>query len=386
MRQTRFRVLIAHQSRIPHYRVAFYNAVQRLKPAEWSFAVVFDPDLVRTKRLFGETVKESELDFPIERAPTWSLPFTRSARYQPFVLRARAYDLVVFEDAFNNLAYPLGRLTLPSRVRIAYWGHGRDVHNLQQSPIKKLLERRKLQWSREAAGYFAYTNGVRDFLVANGVERNRVFVLHNTIDIEAHRRQFEALRDTREALRASLGPADARLLLYVGRVNASKRLGLLSAAVRELRRHDQRYRLILAGGGDPGTISALRNELGDGFDYRGVLVEAADLAPLFVACDAFVLPGLLGLAPLTAMCYDLTPIVIESAAHGPEIEYFDAANAVIAPAGTDAAGYADHIRGLLDDQPRWQQMRAAAWPSIRHLTIESMAREFIKGVTSILQS
>jgi glycosyltransferase involved in cell wall biosynthesis len=250
---------------------------------------------------------------------------------------------------------------------------------------KRVLERRKLGWARSAAGFFAYTNGVRDFLIANRVQPDRVFVLNNTIDIDAHRRRFAALRDSRTALRREVNAADARLLLYVGRVNATKRLDLLSQAVLELRRNDPRYRLVLAGGGDAALIEHLRRTLGEGFDYRGVLVEPAELAPLFVASDAFVLPGRVGLAPLTSLCYDLTPILIEDATHSPEIEYYDRSNAVMVGAPASATSYADAIARLLDDRDRWLRLRASAWPSIRHLTIDNMARSFVEGVSKLLR-
>jgi glycosyltransferase involved in cell wall biosynthesis len=107
---------------------------------------------------------------------------------------------------------------------------------------------------------------------------------------------------------------------------------------------------------------------------------------LFVASDAFVLPGLTGLAPLTSLCYDLTPILIENRAHGPEVEYFDDTNAVTAPAVATASDYARHIHELLDDRERWQRLRAAAWPSIQHLTIDNMARRFIAGIDWMLDA
>jgi glycosyltransferase involved in cell wall biosynthesis len=175
------------------------------------------------------------------------------------------------------------------------------------------------------------------------------------------------------------------VLLYVGRIKRDKKLELLAAAVRDLRRRDASYRLVAGGGGDASLIEDLRRELGpDGFDYRGV-VDPADIASLFVASDAFVLPGRLGLAPLTALCYDLTPILIADPEHSPEVEYFDASNAVIAPAGADAGAYAAAIHQLLEDRERWLALRRAAWPSIQHLTIDDMARNFIRGVETILR-
>ena len=38
------KVMIAHQSTIPHYRVPFYNMLNKMRPIDWQFEVVFDPN------------------------------------------------------------------------------------------------------------------------------------------------------------------------------------------------------------------------------------------------------------------------------------------------------------------------------------------------------
>ena len=59
-------VLIAHQSTIPHYRVPFYNSLNTLKPDEWRFEVVFDPDEVALSG-YQTTIGISELHIQNER-------------------------------------------------------------------------------------------------------------------------------------------------------------------------------------------------------------------------------------------------------------------------------------------------------------------------------
>jgi hypothetical protein len=59
-------------------------------------------------------------------------------------------------------------------------------------------------------------------------------------------------------------------------------------------------------------------------------------------------------------------------------------NALILPEGSSSEQYALAIKTLLEDQPRWAELRAHAWPSIKHLTIDNMAQNFVAGVNSIL--
>lgn len=381
------RVLVAHQSTIPHYRVPFYQAVQRLKPADWTFAVVHDVDARRHSRIFAEPVGDDNgLGFPIEPVTTVTVPGTGGAvRYQTFFRRARHYHLLVLEDAFHNLTYPLVRLQLAAGVRIAYWGHGRDLTVTAPRGLKAALERIKLRWARGAAGYLAYTAGVRDFLAARGVDPAKIFVLDNTIDIESHRRQFLRHLSAREDLRRQRGWQDRRVLLFVGRVNRLKRLDYLAATVAILRQGDPSYLLALVGTGDAEILTSLRRAIGsEGFEHLGVETKAAKLAPLFVQSDAYVLPGLVGLGPLMALCYDLTPVVIDSPTHSPEREYLCADNAVILAAGAPPDAYAARISAFLEDPAQRSRLRQNAWPSIRHLTIDNMAANFITGVNAML--
>jgi glycosyltransferase involved in cell wall biosynthesis len=381
------RVLIAHQSTIPHYRAPFYRAVEQLRPAAWQFAVVDDLEPGRRRRIYAEpAIDRAELGFEVEPVSTLTLPGSGSSvRYQTFFRRARHYDLIVLEDALHNLTYPLIRLQGAPRRRLAYWGHGRDLTALAPGLGKRLLEKLKLQWIRRAAGYFAYTEGVRSFLVEHGVDPGRIFVLHNTIDIESHRRHFLQLRGERERLRRERGWQDRRVLLFVGRVNPLKRLEYLAEAVAALRRRDSSYLLAAIGGGEPAILRRVRAVLGDeGFEPLGIQTEPAELAPIFTMSDAYVLPGLVGLGPLMALCYDLTPVIVESPTHSPEVEYLSSENAVILPVETPAEGYAMGIAALLENTARASRLKAAAWPSIQHLTIHGMAQSFVSGIDALL--
>ncbi|GAH12915.1 unnamed protein product, partial [marine sediment metagenome] len=43
------------------------------------------------------------------------------------------------------------------------------------------------------------------------------------------------------------------------------------------------------------------------------------------------------------------------------------------------------IFDLFEDQVRLKQLKSNAWPSIQHLTIEAMAKNFINGINAILE-
>ena len=372
------KVLIAHQSTIPHYRVPFYNAIEKLKPDSWCFEVVFDPERSGQK-MFKEQLDLDRFQFSI--LPTKTITFKLGRKnivYQTFWRRAAQYDLIVVEQALNNLTYPCCQLHQLTGSKLAYWGHGkhRDVTN--PSRLKLWLEKLKMLLTRQANGFFAYTPGVKSYLLQQGLPSERVFVLNNTIDIQAQRRAFEQYRPQKEQIKQSLGLAGKKVLLFVGRFKQDKRSDFLLEAL-SIMCQDANFHLLLVGSGG----EAYQNK-SEHVSYFGSITDLAKLAPIYVAADVFTLPGLVGLGPLQALCYNLPVITIDSSNHKPEIEYLSPTNSIILQPDCTPADYAAAIANLFKDAQRLQWLQANTWSSIEHLTIERMAHNFIVGVNTIL--
>src|SRR5688572_15115042 len=121
------KILIAHQSTIPHYRVPFYNALERLRPDTWRFDVVFDPKELSSPRFFNNPLDIKQFQFPILTTNTLTVRICRiMMSYQTFWRKAAEYDLIIVGRALNNLAYPLCQLHQMRGRKVAYWGHDRD--------------------------------------------------------------------------------------------------------------------------------------------------------------------------------------------------------------------------------------------------------------------
>ena len=90
------------------------------------------------------------------------------------------------------------------------------------------------------------------------------------------------------------------------------------------------------------------------------------------------------MGPLQALCYDLPIITIQSLFHKPEIEYLSPINSVILASDTTPEDYAQAIINLFGDAERLQKLKARTWHSIKHLTIDQMAQNFIQGVNELL--
>lgn len=375
-------VLIAHQSTIPHYRVPFYAALERLRPSTWRFDVVLDSDPQRRSVFFADPLPDP-LPFPTLPVRTHTVALRgKRISYQTFWRAAAGYDLVVVENAVNNLTYPLAQLHQLRGVKVAQWGHGRDLAKENRGRWwKRASEAAKLALVRRADGFFAYTDPVKAYVCASGLDPARVFVLNNTIDIEAQRAAFRAVRDQRARLRADLGVGDGCVLLFIGRMSARKRIDFLLDAFSRLTKLGPYHLLLVGPGGEPFTAS-----LPTGVTLFGSITDLDRLAPLYAASDMFVHPGAVGLAPLQALCYDLPTITLERDDHGPEFAYLNFANALVLPGDTTPEQYANAINGLAVDSRALAALRFGCWPSIAHLTIDNMARRFADGVEQIMNA
>lgn len=376
-------VLFAHQSTIPHYRVEFYNCLKRLKPDDWDFSVVFDKK--ESASYFFKETDDAGFSFNIQPTNTYNINvLNRKLKLQAFPLKLFNYDVLVVGSALDNLSYPLTFLGKLFGKKIALWGKGKDYEAEHTDATENISERFKIFLSKKADCFFAYTNGVRQFLISKGVAESRIIAIENTIDIHKQRKCYEELLPHRAALRNKYNIEGRKVLLFVGRLIRNKKIDFILEAFDQLYALDNTYKLIFAGSGDKEIIAMIMTKYTNGeVECKGFVPDEL-IGEYFTFSDLYIYPGVVGLGPLQSLCYDLTPVLIHSDFHSPEYEYMNADNALILPSGTTATGYAAAINELVNNSSRMQHFKKVAYDSIRHLTLENMALNFIKGINKLL--
>ena len=375
------KVLIAHQSTIPHYRVPFYNALQKCKPDDWSFEVVFDPAELTKNRFFKEQL-DTDFNFPTLEVKTITLSLNgKNISYQTFWCKAAEYNLIIIEQALNNLSYPLCHLHQLGGTKLAYWGHGKHQGaKTDTSMLKHLSEKLKTTLTNRADAFFAYTPRGKFLVEEQGFAEDKIFAVNNTVDIKTQRQAFDKCHRHRKKIRQLLGINDKKVLLFVGRFSKTKRIDLLLEAFSMMRQQDKSFHLLLVGSGG----EEYWRSQPPGVSYFGSITELEKLAPIYVAADVFSFPGSVGLGPVQALCYDLPIVTIDSEIHPPEFEYLSPENSCILPADTQAQEYAQFMMELFGDRHKLDWLRSNTWSTIKHLTIEQMAQNFALGINSIL--
>lgn len=379
----KFRILIAHQSTIPHYRVPFYQNVQMLKPDWWDFEVIYDKK--ESLRHFFMNPEESKFNFKIKPSSGINIDFLgRKLSIQAFPFFSLGYDLVIVGQALNNISYPFTFIRKLIGKPIAYWGQGRDLYTVKKSLLKKTTESFKLFLTNLSDGFFSYTEGVKDYLVKQGVRSEKIFALQNTMDIETQRNVFLSLVGNRDQLRQQFNVKGKKVLLYVGRFNKEKRVDLIVDAFINLYKSDKNYILFVVGGGDKKLLQPAIDTCGSESVRHFGVVPDSEIGKYFVMADLFAIAGSVGLNVIQAMCYNLIPVVIDSPYQSPEYEYLNNSNAIILPQNSSGTEYAKRIGELFSNPKLKQTLETNVWNSIKHLTIKQMAQNFVNGVNQLL--
>jgi glycosyltransferase involved in cell wall biosynthesis len=196
----------------------------------------------------------------------------------------------------------------------------------------------------------------------------RVFVNQCGVDHEIFS-SSRASSEVRDRIHSENGfPAEAKVLLYAGRISPEKNIAVLPEVMKILGEDSKTdFRLLIAGSGP--RAEWLRDEFAKSgrpqVRMLGNISGREELADLFANCDAFIHPNPkepFGIAPLEAMASGV-PLVAPNA--GGLLSYANADNACLVD--PTAEGFAEGIRSVFAD---------AETTKTRVANAESTARRF----------
>lgn len=382
------RIAVLHQGFIPTYRVRLFELLDEVGVHEY---VIFHGAAPRRS---AHTAAEPPFAFPEVRVRTHELASPGGSVVWQSAVRPilSGFDAVILGSEMRLLAnVALFPILKTRNVPVLLWGQGGPKDKLVGPALKAI---RRASWSfkwaaaRRADGFLAYTAEAKRTLVRAGVDEERVFVLGNTIDVEAEVRLHAALENANEqSLRAELGLSpDSALLLFIGRLYREKRVEALVRAVADLRANgssakDVEAVVIGAGSAEAEVQQAAAGVTG--VRLEGEIRDRSLIAKYMRVASAVVIPGAVGLAVNHAFAHGVPVITQAGELHGPELEYIrDGVNGVIADPSQAALARAIE-RVIVDDD--WQASLAAGALRARSgLGLEAMAKRLDAGVTAVL--
>ena len=233
-----------------------------------------------------------------------SLSFTFSAFWQLFRLRPQlihAHEFISPATVALLAKYWLG---IPIVVTSHRSGEIGDVQKMSRKFGGKL---RLNALRKNVSKFIVISDEIWNELTGIGVEENRLIRITNGVDTNKFTPPHV---DKKLALRTQAGfSPEAKLAIFVGRLEPEKKLDLLISVWDELRKsHPQAELLIVGAGAEKAALQAIA---GEGIHFMG---STADVRPFLQMTDIFVLPSVaegLSVALLEAMACGLVPLLTD---------------------------------------------------------------------------
>jgi len=170
------------------------------------------------------------------------------------------------------------------------------------------------------------------------------------------------------------------VVLYVGRLQARKRLDDLIRACAALPEKLQPRLVIVGDGPERETLETLARQVYPSAEFAGAKL-GAELAPNFTAADLFVLPGTGGLAVQEAMSYGLPVIVAKG--DGTQDDLVRPDNGWQIP-DEDFSALVNALQAALSDSAQLRRMGKESYRIVaEEINIEKMVGVYIEAVNTV---
>ena len=264
--------------------------------------------------------------------------------WQPLVGAFMNSDLFIVQQENRQLVnYLLIVIAKITGKRVAFFGHGR---NFQASNPTGLAETWKRFWATKVHWWFGYTEETSNLLIRFGFPPDRITVFNNTIDTSSIAVQRAELDQERvEALRTTLVNGSKNVGVFVGGMYDKKRIPFLIKSARVIRNLIPDFHLLVIGGGPDAYLVEEASE--NWIHYLGPRfgVQKTELLEL---AQVWLMPGLVGLAVLDSLAYEIPMVTCALPYHSPEIAYLiNGVNGVIVDAAENIDAYAHAVADIL---------------------------------------
>lgn len=176
--------------------------------------------------------------------------------------------------------------------------------------------------------HMLYGRYARAFFAEHGLRRDRLFIIHNSLDYNKQVSLRNALTPSdlqAQRVRFGVTGPDDRLLFHTGRLEKKKNLSVLLKAIKKLKEEGRRIVVVIIGDGrerDRWRKEAQEDGIGDQAIFYGPCYEEETVGPIIAASDLAVVPGVTGLIAMHSMVYGTPILTRDNSArlHGPEVE------------------------------------------------------------------
>ena len=270
-------------------------------------------------------------------------------------------DVLIAEANLRYLATPSAVRWMHARRRkVIGWGLG-------SPPAVGFRKTQRVRFVNQFDALISYSQRGADEYAALGFPREKIFVAPNAVSSAPTAK----LDDRPQTI-------DRATILFVGRLQARKRIDFLLSACTEM---ESKPSLIIVGDGpERESLEQLSKQVYPSAQFIGAR-HGAELKPYFAEADLFVLPGTGGLAIQEAMSHGLPVIVAKG--DGTQDDLVRAENGwQIMPEDYNALVVA--MKEALSNIPRLRRMGQESYRIVREeINLEKMVEVFVQALTSL---
>ena len=351
--QKTYRVVTTPERRSPRSRKPHFPALKDILAAEKPDIVVigwpYFLDLYFDRRLL-KTIRQETIRLIVREIPFQVPPCRGSRRW------FRKHP--VYDEQMNLLSRGLG-----FRLRSAFLRH-----------VRRFVYKR-------ADASINYSSVAHEILPGYGIPNEKIFVTHNSPDVETLWKQRETIEKAPRLL-----PENPCRILHIGRLVKWKRVDLLLEATGLLAERFPGTELVVVGDGP--ELENLRKQaaetgVADRVRFVGAVYDPLTLAQYMHESSVYALAGMGGLSINEAMACGL-PVVC-SVCDGTEKDLVVPEHNGFFFREGDAGSLADKLALLLDDPEKCRRMGANALQTVREkINMDTVTDRFIEAFKSVL--
>ena len=279
------------------------------------------------------------------------------------------FDAIIFlGDPYHFSTWVAAFICRLRRTKVFMWTHG---FLTDEKDLKGFL---RMSFYRLADAMLVYGPRAKAILEKKGYPKDRVYVIFNSLDHDAQQQALAGIGSNsfEDFRREMFGEGNFHLAVYVGRVQARKKIDMLLKAIKLVSDAGQAWRVLVVGDGEGlDELRALARDLSleSKVVFHGASYCEKELVLLIGAADVLVSPGHVGLSSVHALTYG-TPVITHDNLdkHSPEVE-------AIIPGRNGAMFEEDSIESLAACMQSWVK-EAGSRSDVRAACQETIARSW----------
>jgi glycosyltransferase involved in cell wall biosynthesis len=285
-------------------------------------------------------------------------------------------DLIILMQENKILSnYPILLKSIFGKKKVGLWGHGVNFQANKNSWGNKFKQfyASKVNW------WFAYTEKSGQGIAAMGVPKEKITVVHNSINTRLLKEESQKISSVEIAkLKSTFQIGSGPIGLYCGAMYKEKRLDYLLESCIKIRKKVNDFEMLFLGAGPDANITINFCKQNNWAHYIGPKFGVEKI-PFFKMSDIFLLPGAVGLAIIDCFVLNVPMITTKYPFHGPEIDYLVSGyNGILTEDNSD--DFSNGAINILNNKELCLKLKKGCEESGLNYSNEKMVKGFVEGV------